>query len=161
MSLLPLLAILMATAVRTSRSRPRCSPLGFPRQDKARLLQATAPMSEASTKPRPAKQVPRQSGLNYVDCPNCDQGRQENQLEWSPGARWDEVSCRYCKHRYPDVKYPMDKAVTVQNPRGNPAVPVLGRCARLPPLLAAGEARRSAFASTSRPELPTWHYSRW
>lgn len=63
------------------------------------------------------KMVPTQSGLFFVGCPNCKNGRQENQLDWTT-ERPDEVFCRYCNHRYPSDKYPMDKAVTVRNPRG-------------------------------------------
>ena len=41
----------------------------------------------------------------------------------SPGRceRPDEVACRFCGHRYPSDKYPMTEAVTVRNPRGEPA----------------------------------------
>jgi len=63
--------------------------------------------------------VPAQSGLFFVGCPNCNAGRQEGQLVWSP-ERPDEVSCQYCQHRYPSTKYPMDKFVEVRNPRGQP-----------------------------------------
>ncbi|WP_406694919.1 heparinase II/III family protein [Singulisphaera sp. Ch08] len=115
MSLLSLLAILLATA----QEPPVTAPVFPPRvseRDAARLLRATAfvrGLDEAAL----VKLVPRQSGLNYVGCPNCNQGRQENQLGWSP-ENWDEVFCRYCKHRYPSDQYPMNKAVTARNPRG-------------------------------------------
>lgn len=64
--------------------------------------------------------VPLQSGLQYVGCPNCDAGRQERQLTWSI-ARPDEVVCQFCQHRYPSQKYPMDQALAVTTPRGEPA----------------------------------------
>jgi hypothetical protein len=63
------------------------------------------------------KLVPEQSGLYFVGCPNCNGGRQEGQLAWTP-ERPDEVYCRYCAHRYPSEKYPMSAAVTVRSPRG-------------------------------------------
>ncbi|AGA27717.1 heparinase II/III domain-containing protein [Singulisphaera acidiphila] len=116
-SLLPLIAILLATAQEVPVSAPVFPP-PVSERDVARLLQATAfvrGLDESAL----VKLVPRQSGLNFVGCPNCDQGRQENQLDWSP-EQIDEVSCRYCKHRYPSAQYPMNKAVTVRNPRGEP-----------------------------------------
>jgi hypothetical protein len=60
--------------------------------------------------------VPEQSGLRFVGCPNCTGGRQEGQLVWTP-EHPDEVYCRYCAHRYPSEKYPMNAAVTVRSPR--------------------------------------------
>ena len=61
--------------------------------------------------------VPEQSGLNFVGCPNCNGGRQEGQLAWSP-EHPAEVYCRYCNQRYPSDRYPMRNAVVVRNPRG-------------------------------------------
>ena len=61
--------------------------------------------------------VPLQSGFNYVDCPNCTGGRQENQLAWSLDHP-DEVFCKFCQHRFPSSKFPMNQAVTVQTPLG-------------------------------------------
>lgn len=115
MSLLPLLAVLLAAVPEAPTSAPVFAPRVSER-DVPRLLQATAfvrGLDESAL----VKLVPRQSGLNYVGCPNCNQGRQENQLDWSP-EHIDEVVCRYCKHRYPSAKYPTNQAVTVQNPRG-------------------------------------------
>ncbi|MCC6591323.1 MAG: heparinase II/III family protein [Bryobacterales bacterium] len=91
-------------------------PPHLDRIDLPRLIAETAPvraMSEAELR----KLVPRQSGLFYVGCPNCNGGNQERQLAWSPD-RPAELYCRYCNHRYPSAKYPMDKSVEVQNPRG-------------------------------------------
>ena len=59
--------------------------------------------------------VPEQSGLRFVGCPNCNGGRQEGQLVWTP-ERPNEVFCEYCKHRYPSEKYRMDKALQVRTP---------------------------------------------
>lgn len=61
--------------------------------------------------------VPLQSGLFFVGCPNCNAGRQEHQLVWSPDHP-DEVYCQFCRHRYPSAKYPMNQAVEVTNSRG-------------------------------------------
>ncbi|MBI4908220.1 MAG: heparinase II/III family protein [Acidobacteria bacterium] len=61
--------------------------------------------------------VPRQSGLYFVGCPNCQAGRQEHQLIWNP-ADPDAVQCQYCKHRYPSAKYPENDRLRVQSPRG-------------------------------------------
>lgn len=63
------------------------------------------------------RMVPRQSGLFYVGCPNCNAGHQERKLAWTP-EHPEEIYCRYCQHRYPSVKYAMDKSVDVRNPRG-------------------------------------------
>src|SRR5512133_1190405 len=91
-------------------------PPGVTSKDVARLMQSTAyvrSLDEAALR----KLVPAQSGLNYVGCPNCNSGQQENQLAWTPD-RPGEVYCQYCNHRYPSSKYPMDQALTVRNPRG-------------------------------------------
>ncbi len=85
-------------------------------KDVPRLIEATAfvrSLDEAALR----RLVPMQSGLRYVGCPNCNAGRQENQLEWST-ERPGEVYCRFCSHRYPSSKYPMNAAVEVRNPRG-------------------------------------------
>lgn len=63
------------------------------------------------------KLVPQQSGLCYVGCPNCNRGRQEHQLVWSP-EHPDEIRCQFCGERYPSKRYPMRNEVTVRNPRG-------------------------------------------
>ncbi|MEN6535036.1 MAG: heparinase II/III family protein [Bryobacteraceae bacterium] len=61
--------------------------------------------------------VPEKTGLRFTDCPNCEGGRQEGQLAWTP-EHPDEVYCRYCKHSYPSPKFPMNKTLRVRNPRG-------------------------------------------
>src|SRR6478752_3571448 len=106
-----LLASLVAGPAFSAEFPPKVSA-----QDIPKLLQATAfvrGLEEDSL----IRLVPEQSGLYYVGCPNCNGGRQENQLAWSP-ERSDEVACRFCNHRYPSEQYPMRDAVTVHNPRG-------------------------------------------
>ena len=85
------------------------------RTDAAALLRATEwvqSLDEAALRAL----VPTQSGLYFVGCPNCNGGRQEGQLSWTP-ERPGEVFCRYCNHRYPSPKYPM-KTQRVKTPRG-------------------------------------------
>ena len=79
-----------------------------------RLLSQTADtraMSEAQL----VALVPQQSGLNYVGCPNCTNGRQENQLTWSV-KHPEKVTCQFCQHDYPSQQYPMAKSLKVQTP---------------------------------------------
>ena len=84
-------------------------PARVTQADIPRLLESTAwgrSLDEAAL----FKLVPERSGLHFVGCPNCNGGRQEDQLTWSP-ERPDEVSCRYCNHRYPSDRYPMRDAL--------------------------------------------------
>jgi hypothetical protein len=93
--------------------------LELPAQDRDGLLRETAAvrkMSEAEV----IALVPKQSGLQYVDCPNCKAGRQERQLAWTL-ERPDEVYCQFCGQRYPSEKYPDREAVVVKTPLGNTA----------------------------------------
>ncbi|MCC6511013.1 MAG: heparinase II/III family protein, partial [Pirellulaceae bacterium] len=85
----------------------------------AELLRATAQIRQLDEAEVIAL-VPTQSGLNYIDCPNCTNGRQENQLTWSPD-RPEQVVCKFCRHRYPSADYPMNKVVEVSTPTGKPA----------------------------------------
>lgn len=90
-----------------------------PGQNINRLLEATAVvrgMDEAAL----VALVPQQSGLHFVGCPNCNGGRQEQQLGWNI-KRPNEIECNFCKHRFPSEKYPMKEAVFVNDPRGKPA----------------------------------------
>jgi len=110
-----LLAVLLAAPQGGAPASPAFRP-PVAERDAPRLLEATRFVRELE-EPALRKLVPRKSGLFYIGCPNCDQGRQERQLTWSPD-RPDEVACEFCKHRYPSQKYPMDQKVTVHNPRG-------------------------------------------
>lgn len=86
--------------------------------NETRLLRETE-WIRSLTEARIRELVPRQTGLHFTGCANCSAGRQEGQLAWTP-ERPDEVYCRYCNHRYPSAKYPMDRALDVQGPDGSP-----------------------------------------
>ncbi len=69
--------------------------------------------------------IPEQSGLYFVGCPNCDEGRQEGQFggggqhqPWSPLSPL-EMRCSYCGHVYPSEQYPMEGVLEVTDPAGN------------------------------------------
>ncbi|MFO1062748.1 MAG: heparinase II/III family protein [Pirellulales bacterium] len=64
--------------------------------------------------------VPLQSGIYYVDCPNCNGGRQDQQLKWDI-SRPDEVECEFCRQRYPSPQYPMNESLMVHGPSGQAA----------------------------------------
>lgn len=61
--------------------------------------------------------VPKQSGLYFCGCPNCEGGTQEGNMEWSPGNP-EHVHCKSCGHVYPSPNYPMTHEVRVKSPRG-------------------------------------------
>lgn len=107
------LLVLLASVLPASPVYPP-SPNGP--EEIARLKAATAWVRDID----PAalvKMVPEQAGLFFVGCPNCNGGKQEGQLAWTP-EHPDVVTCRYCGEQYPSAKYPMEKAVVVRNPRG-------------------------------------------
>ncbi len=84
--------------------------------DIPRLMNATAYVRGLSEDALIAL-VPDQSGLRFIDCPNCTGGHQENQLIWKPESP-DQIACRYCGHQYPSEVYPATESVTVRNPHG-------------------------------------------
>lgn len=89
------------------------------RSDIPRLMNATAFVRGLSEEALIAL-VPEQSGLRFIDCPNCTAGHQENQLIWKPESP-DSVACRYCGHQYPSEVYPATESVTVLSPQGKTA----------------------------------------
>ena len=91
-------------------------PPGVSEADLPGLLRSTAFVRALDEKTL-VQLVPLRSGLHFVGCPNCNSGRQEGQLSWSPD-RPAEVFCAFCNHRYPSPRYPMRAALTVRNPRG-------------------------------------------
>lgn len=70
------------------------------------------------SEPELLRLIPDRSGLNFVGCPNCDGGTQEQQLDGWSLDHPDEVQCRYCRMRFPNEKFPENQVVRVVNPRG-------------------------------------------
>ncbi len=62
--------------------------------------------------------VPKQNGIAACGCPNCDQGSHDTQIVWNGISDPDGAHCRFCGHRYPSDKYPMDQVLTFKNRRG-------------------------------------------
>lgn len=63
-------------------------------------------------------QVPSASGINFVGCPNCDGGAQENGvLGWKLGMG-DQVQCNYCKMVFPNEKFPNNSETVITAPSG-------------------------------------------
>jgi hypothetical protein len=61
--------------------------------------------------------VPKQAGLYFCGCPNCEGGTQEGNMEWSPDDP-EHVHCKSCGKVYPSPDYPMTHEVRVTSPRG-------------------------------------------
>ena len=112
------LSILVAIAILACFSTLQANEITAQRsnRDVDALLKSTKYVRELD-EARVIELVPLQSGLHDIDCPNCDQGKQEGQLTWSIDSP-NEVVCAFCKHRYPSEKYPMSDNVTVQSPLG-------------------------------------------
>ncbi len=83
------------------------------------LLKSTQLVRELS-EDETRRWVPSQSGFRYVDCPNCNGGRQENQLQWFP-QKPNELRCRFCDHRFPSDQYPSNQELLVRTPKGEMA----------------------------------------
>ena len=61
--------------------------------------------------------VPDRTGFRFMGCPNCEEGTQEGQLDWSIEEP-HRVRCRYCGMVYPGEKYPEDRVMRLTNPVG-------------------------------------------
>ncbi len=62
--------------------------------------------------------VPKQSGLYFCGCPNCEGGTQEGNMVWSPDDP-EHVHCKSCGKVYPSPDYPMTHEVSVKSPSGD------------------------------------------
>ncbi len=109
-------AVVLAAAVLPLLASASEFPANVSSRDVPRLMRATEYVRELDEKAL-VRLVPVQSGLRYVDCPNCSGGRQENQLEWNTQDP-EGVTCRFCRHRFPSDQFPMNEAVTVHSPAG-------------------------------------------
>lgn len=112
LSLLSLILFLTNLSPALAQSRP---VYAAPDHASVNELLAETSVVRALTEAELLALVPEQSGLHYVGCPNCQSGRQENQLTWSID-RPDVVTCQYCQHDFPSSKYPMSKSVKVRTP---------------------------------------------
>lgn len=61
--------------------------------------------------------IPDRAGIYFVDCPNCDGGAQEGQIDWTIEDP-DRVFCKFCGLRYPNEKFPDTEVLSVVNPAG-------------------------------------------
>ena len=81
------------------------------------LKQAVAPLMKMSVKEVIA-QVPTESGIFFVGCPNCHGGVQEmDVLQWVPGMG-SMVRCRYCRMEFPNKKFPNNQEKVIIAPSG-------------------------------------------
>ncbi len=63
-------------------------------------------------------QVPTESGINFIGCPNCHSGAEEmNVLGWKPGMG-SKVNCNYCKMVFPNKKFPNNREKVIIAPGG-------------------------------------------
>ena len=84
--------------------------------DEARLQSLCAPFLKMDEKALLAL-APPQGGFYFSNCPNCDQGDQDNQLTWNLQLG-DKVQCKYCKATFPSEKYPENAQMVVPLPDG-------------------------------------------
>lgn len=62
--------------------------------------------------------VPVETGLFYIGCPNCNGGAQEaGVLGWKYGMG-DKVVCRFCKMEFPNEKFPNNREKVIIAPSG-------------------------------------------
>ena len=81
------------------------------------LKKSVAPLMNMSLKEVVA-QVPQQSGIFFIGCPNCHSGAQEmNVLAWKPGMG-SKVRCNYCKMIFPNDKFPENGEKVILTPGG-------------------------------------------
>jgi hypothetical protein len=63
-------------------------------------------------------QVPTESGIFFIGCPNCHSGAQEmNVLGWKPGMG-SKVRCNYCRMVFPNKKFPNNREKVIIAPSG-------------------------------------------
>jgi hypothetical protein len=60
--------------------------------------------------------VPPQGGFFFQDCPNCDQGDEDNQLTWDLSLGTEHARCRYCQAVLPSETYPENGEVSIAMP---------------------------------------------
>ena len=78
-----------------------------------------APMMEMSETDMVAL-VPDKTGFLFMGCPDCDEGTQEGQLDWSIEDP-HRVRCKFCGMVYPNETYPESGTLRFTNPVGQEA----------------------------------------
>jgi hypothetical protein len=85
--------------------------------DIAKLKELVEPVTKIPLKELIAL-VPEASGINYVGCPDCHGGAQENGvLVWEYGMG-DKVKCKYCSMVFPNEKYHNNREKVIIAPSG-------------------------------------------
>ena len=81
------------------------------------LKRSVEPLMRMSLKEVIAE-VPEQSGIFFIGCPNCHSGAEEmNVLTWKPGMGLT-VRCNYCKMVFPNEKFPNNRGKVITAPGG-------------------------------------------
>ncbi len=81
------------------------------------LKKSVEPLMQMSLK-QVIAQVPEQTGIFFIGCPNCHSGAQEmNVLGWKPGMGL-KVRCNYCKMEFPNKKFPNNREKVIIAPSG-------------------------------------------
>ena len=115
---LALLSTVLAATVATAEVEHPvyASDFEFSEQRLQSVLEASAPvmaMSEGEIRAL----ITEKAGFYEIQCPNCDAGRQGDQLVWSI-EHPDQLRCKYCGHVYPSEQYPMDHVYEHVAPTG-------------------------------------------
>ena len=78
-----------------------------------RKLQPVLSLSESEI----LRLIPDRAGIYFVDCPNCDGGAQEGQIDWTIEDP-DRVFCRYCGLEVSEREIPGHPDPERRQPRG-------------------------------------------
>lgn len=114
-ALLQFILVLAFAGIAISQNRPPVYPPNVSGIDK--LKQSVEPLMKMSIEEVIA-QVPSATGINFVGCPNCNGGAQENGvLRWTPGMG-DKVQCNFCQMVFPNEKFPNNKEKVIIAPSG-------------------------------------------
>ncbi|MGH7996172.1 MAG: hypothetical protein ACREFX_07460, partial [Opitutaceae bacterium] len=96
---------------------PVTHPVFRPTETLPQVMRELAPVLKLSDTQLVAA-VPETNGLQYVHCPACDSGAQDNQLAWNGPADPHGLHCRFDGTVFPNPKYPETGRLTVRDPTG-------------------------------------------
>ncbi|MCB0486723.1 MAG: hypothetical protein KDC47_11050, partial [Flavobacteriaceae bacterium] len=81
------------------------------------LIEAVKPLTDMTIEEVIAE-VPEESGIFFIGCPNCHSGAQEmNVLGWKPGMG-STVRCNYCDMVFPNDEFPNNREKVITTPSG-------------------------------------------